>query len=258
MSSEGYKVNKLIIREWDKLPPEMQTPEVRPYWEQLYRKRNQLIAKRCIDAALSAAGLVALGLPMIAIAAYIRIDSPGPVFFRQVRVTVYGKRFRIHKFRTMTADTGRHGSSVTALGDERITRAGAVLRRLKLDELPQLIDVLAGDMSLVGVRPEAECYVERYEPEYMATLLLPAGITSEATLEFINEEDLLARAEDIDEYYMNVILPEKMKHNLSALMNFSIGNDAMTLARTIRAVLPSRRSGLFAGRIRERGSQADG
>lgn len=226
-----------MLKRWDGLPPEMKTCEVRPYWEILNNKRRQLVLKRCLDVSLSAAGLLMLGIPMAAIAVYIRLDSPGPVFFRQERVTSYGRRFRIHKFRTMTADAERSGAPVTAAGDERITRAGMLLRRTKLDELPQLLDVLAGDMSLVGTRPEAECYVERYMPEYMATLLLPAGITSEASLRFIDEEEMLREAENVDEFYMNVILPEKMKWNLAAIREFSVGNDVKTLARTFMSVM---------------------
>lgn len=229
-----------MLKKWNELPPNMRTDEVRPYWETLSRKRHKLIAKRCIDVVLSAAGLVVLSIPMLAVAVYIKLDSPGPVFFRQERVTTCGRKFRIHKFRTMTADAEHMGNAVTTAGDARITKAGALLRRTKLDELPQLIDVLLGDMSLVGTRPETDCYVRQYKPEYMATLLLPAGITSEASFRFMKEEEMLSEAENIDDFYVNVILPEKMKWNLAELKSFSLRSDALTIARTIGSVLPGR------------------
>lgn len=213
----------------------MQAAEVRPYWELLNRKKNQLVIKRFMDLTVSVAGLMVMSLPMIAIALYIKLDSPGPVFFRQKRVTAYGRRFRIHKFRTMAANAEGSGSAVTAADDIRITRAGSFLRRTKIDELPQLIDVLAGNMSLVGTRPEAECYVDQYKPEYMATLLLPAGITSEASLRFLREEELLRGVSDIDGYYINSILPVKMKYNLAELKRFSVPNDIRTIIRTLQA-----------------------
>jgi len=213
----------------------MQAAEVRPYWELLNRKKNQLVIKRFMDITVSAAGLVVMSAPMIAVALYIKLDSPGPVFFRQERITAYGRRFRIHKFRTMVSNAEGSGSAVTAAGDKRITRAGSFLRRTKIDELPQLIDVLAGNMSLVGTRPEAPCYVEHYKPVYMATLLLPAGITSEASLRFLEEEELLRGVSDIDGYYIDNILPVKMIYNLSELKMFSIANDIRTIIRTLQA-----------------------
>lgn len=225
-----------MLKKWEELPHKMQTNAVRPYWESLNNKKGQLIIKRCIDLSLSAAGLAVMSAPMLAVALYIKMDSPGPVFFRQERVTSYGKHFRIHKFRTMAADAERDGSAVTAADDKRITRAGAFLRRTKIDELPQLIDVFSGNMSLVGTRPEAQRYVEHYKPEYMATLLLPAGITSETSIRFLKEEEMLRGAEDLDEYYISTILPEKMKSNLSELEKFSIMNDFKTIIHTLKAV----------------------
>lgn len=225
-----------MLKKWEDLPSWMQTDEVRPYWESLNKKRKQLIFKRCIDLALSTAGLVLMSVPMAAIALYVKHDSPGPVFFRQERVTAYGRRFRIHKFRTMTMNAERSGSAVTVSGDKRITHAGKLLRRTKLDELPQLLDVIAGNMSFVGTRPEVECYVKSYRPEYMATLLLPAGITSETSLHFLDEEELLRGAANVDEYYIDIILPEKMKYNLSELRTFSIKNDIRTLIHTVRSI----------------------
>lgn len=229
-------MTRIMLDNWEDLPLRMQTDEVRPYWESLNKKRKQLMIKRCMDITLSAAGLVLMSAPMLTIAFCIKLDSPGPVFFRQERVTANGQRFRIHKFRTMIMGAEKSGNAITAAGDSRITRTGAMLRRTKLDELPQLMDVLIGNMSLVGTRPEAECYVKRYKPEYMATLLLPAGITSEASLRFLEEEEMLRGAENVDDFYTDIILPEKMKYNLAELRTFSIKNDIRTLIHTVRSV----------------------
>jgi lipopolysaccharide/colanic/teichoic acid biosynthesis glycosyltransferase len=225
-----------MLSRWDELPPQLRTEQVRPYWEYLDIRRPQLALKRCFDAAASAAALTVLGLPMLLIAVCVRLDSPGPVLFRQERVTKDMRRFRIHKFRTMVTDAERLGSTVTAAGDSRVTKVGAVLRRTKLDELPQLLDVLRGDMSLVGTRPEAPKYVDHYSSEYMATLLLPAGVTSEASVRFLREEELLREVKDMDEVYLREILPEKMKWNLSSLAQFSVWTDLRTLGRTVLAI----------------------
>ena len=178
---------------------------------------------------------------MLIIAVFIRLDSPGPAFYRQERVTKDGSHFRIHKFRTMVNDAERIGETITAAGDNRITRVGSVLRLTKLDELPQLLDVLRGDMSLIGTRPEVPKYVDHYCDEYMATLLLPAGITSEASVRFLREEELLRDAKDVDEVYLNRILPEKMKWNLLSLAHFSIWSDFRIICRTLFAVSAQKR-----------------
>ena len=225
-----------MLSSWDELPPLLRTEEVRPYWEYLKARRPQLALKRCFDVAVSAVGLAALGLPMLMIAACIHLDSPGPALFRQERVTEGARRFRIHKFRTMISGSEGLGSDVTAAGDKRVTKVGAFLRRTKLDELPQLLDVLRGDMSLVGTRPEAPKYVDHYTNEYMATFLLPAGITSEASIRFLREEELLREVKDVDEIYLREILPEKMKWNLLSLAQFSVWSDLRTLRRTVLAI----------------------
>ena len=185
---------------------------------------------------------ILLLLPMAVIALLIRLDSPGPVFFRQERLTTYGKRFRIHKFRTMRTDAEKTGTAVTAGGDPRITRIGRKLRKVRLDELPQVLDVMSGKMSFVGTRPEAVKYTEQYRPEWNATLLLPAGITSECSIRYRDEEKLLAAAaekgpEETDRIYMEQVLPEKMKINLESLRDFSLGAEFRTLIRTAAAVL---------------------
>ena len=151
---------------------------------------------------------------MIVIAVMIKLDSKGSVFYRQERVTTYGKRFRIHKFRTMVSNADQIGSAVTVDNDSRITDIGKHIRNLRLDELPHLFDVIEGNMTFVGTRPEAVKYVERYKSEYYATLLLPAGITSEASIRYKDEAELLNQADDVDQVYVDNVLPEKMKWNL--------------------------------------------
>lgn len=226
-----------MLKRWEKLPPFMQTEEVRSYWEILNRKRGQLILKRIFDICAALLLLVLLALPMLLLAVWIRADSPGPVFYRQERVTTYGRHFRIHKFRTMVSNADKIGTAVTVGRDPRITRAGSKLRRLRLDELPQLIDVLQGSMSFVGTRPEAVKYAERYKPEWNATLLLPAGITSECSIRYKDEDRLLDGAADPDRVYMEEVLPGKMKWNLQSIRDFSIAGDLKTMVRTVSAVL---------------------
>lgn len=227
----------MMLRKWEKLPNEMRTPAVRPYWEVLSKKRVQLLVKRVFDLAAALALLVILAIPMLVIAVLVKRDSPGPVFYRQERVTTYGRHFRIHKFRTMVSNADQIGTSVTVGNDSRITRVGSKLRHLRLDELPQVFDVLTGDMSFVGTRPEAVKYVDRYPEEYYATLLMPAGITSEASIRFKDEDQLLSEASDVDEVYMTQVLPEKMKWNLESVLNFSVWKELSTLIRTVFAVL---------------------
>ena len=227
----------IMLRRWDELPDFMRTPEVRPYWEFLNKKRGQLFLKRAFDLVVSFILLIILALPMLILAVWIKIDSEGPVFYRQERVTTYGRHFRIHKFRTMVSNADKIGTAVTVGNDSRITRVGSKLRKLRLDELPQVLDVLSGNMSFVGTRPEAVKYVEKYEPEYYATLLLPAGITSEASIRYKDEDKLLNEASDVDSVYQNQVLPEKMKWNLDSIKRFSFIRDIMTMFRTVTAVL---------------------
>ena len=181
--------------------------------------------------------LVILAIPMAVIAMWIKLDSPGPVLYRQERVTIYGKHFRIHKFRTMVNNADKIGSAVTVGNDSRITKVGAKLRKLRLDELPQIFDVLAGDMSFVGTRPEAVKYVEKYQPEFKATFLMPAGITSEASIRYKDEEKLLNTADNVDEVYVKQVLPAKMVWNLESIRCFSFPREILTMFRTVFAVL---------------------
>ncbi len=223
-------------REWDELPKGFQVLEVRKYYDILSKKRLSLKMKRCFDVMLASFMLICFSPIMIVIALAIVLDSPGGVFYRQERVTQYGKIFRIHKFRTMVSNADKIGSQVTTDNDKRITSIGRVLRKYRLDELPQLLDVLNGSMSYVGTRPEVPKYVEKYTAEMKATLLLPAGITSEASIRYKDEAKLLDDRADVDKVYVEKVLPKKMKYNLMAIEQFSFLNDIATMLRTVFAV----------------------
>lgn len=224
------------LRSWEKLPEYLKTKEVREYYLALEKKQAGLFLKRGFDVGMSLLLLILL-LPVFAVlAVWIKADSKGPVFFRQIRITQYGRRFHIIKFRTMVQDAAQKGSQVTIGGDARITKAGTTLRRYRLDELPQLINILLGDMSFVGTRPEVEKYVRGYTKEMMATLLLPAGITSEASIAYKDEDQLLAGVSDVDKTYLEEVLPQKMKYNLSYLKRFSCLLDLKICINTITGV----------------------
>lgn len=224
-------------REWDDLPEELRIPEVREYYDILSKKKFSLRMKRYFDVVVAAFMLVCFSPIMLVIAIAIVCDSPGGVFYRQERVTQYGKIFRIHKFRTMVSNADKIGTQVTVENDNRITKIGSVLRKYRLDEIPQLLDILNGSMSYVGTRPEAVKYVEKYKPEYMATLLLPAGITSEASIRYKDEADFFDSADDVDKVYMEDVLPQKMKYNLESIKDFSFIGEIATMFRTVFAVL---------------------
>lgn len=227
----------MLLKKWEDLPSYMKCDEVRTYYDILSSKKYSLILKRIFDVLVASVLLVILAIPMIIIAVMIKLDSPGPVFYRQERVTTYGKHFKIHKFRTMVSNADKIGTAVTVENDNRITRVGAKLRGLRLDELPQVLDVLSGNMSFVGTRPETVKYVDKYKPEYMATLLLPAGITSEASIRYKDEATLLNITDDIDRVYVEDVLPGKMKYNLESIRNFSFSGELATMFRTVFAVL---------------------
>lgn len=226
-----------MLRKWDSLPDFMRNDEVRPYYEILKKKQISLFFKRVFDIVCGLIILIITAIPMMIIAVMIKLDSKGPVFYRQERVTTYGKHFKIHKFRTMVSNADKIGSAVTVDNDSRITRVGAKLRGCRLDELPQVFDLLSGDMSFVGTRPEAVKYVEKYKPEYMATLLLPAGITSEASIRYKDEAELLDGATDVDKVYVEEVLSGKMKWNLESIKRFSFWGEIGTMVRTVFAVL---------------------
>lgn len=225
-----------MLRKWEDLPAFMQCDEVRPYYDILKKKQISLALKRAFDLIGGFILLVLLAIPMAVIAVWIKLDSKGPVFYRQERVTAYGKHFKIHKFRTMVNNADQIGTTVTVGNDRRITRAGSKLRNCRLDELPQVFDLISGNMSFVGTRPEAVKYVEQYKPEYMATLLLPAGITSEASIRYKDEAELLDMADNVDRVYMEDVLPEKMKYNLECINRYSFWGEIATMFRTVCAV----------------------
>lgn len=225
-----------ILPKWEELPLDMRSDSVRPYYDALNKHKTGLFFKRMLDIFASLILIVLLGIPMIVIAIMIKCDSKGPVFFRQERVTSYGARFKIHKFRTMVNNADKIGTSVTVDNDVRITKVGSKLRYHRLDEFPQLFDVLSGNMSFVGTRPEVVKYVDRYSAEMKATLLMPAGITSIASIEYKDEAELLENASDADAVYINEILPAKMKYNLNSIKEFSFFKDIGVLFKTVAAV----------------------
>lgn len=222
---------------WEKLPPQMQTEAVKPYYEILQKKQIGLIFKRSFDIVVSLIMLLILSPVFLVLAIAIKLDSKGPVFYRQVRVTQYGKKFRIFKFRTMVNNADKIGSQVTVGGDSRITRVGKVIRECRLDEIGQLLNILGGSMTFVGTRPEVPKYVEKYTPEMWATLLLPAGVTSEASIRYKDEAALLDVAEDVDATYIQDVLPGKMKYNLRSIQEYSFFKDIETMFQTVFAVV---------------------
>jgi len=227
----------MILCKWDDLPKNMKNNSVRKYYDILEKKKICLFFKRVFDIVVSFIMLIILSPVFLVLAIAIKIDSPGPVFFRQERVTQYGKRFRIFKFRTMVNNADKIGSQVTVGNDCRITKVGKLIRKCRLDEICQLIDVFRGTMSFVGTRPEVVKYVDEYTDEMMATLLLPAGITSEASIRYKDEDKLLSAADDVDIVYVEEVLPKKMKYNLETIKNISFWGEISTMIRTVLAVL---------------------
>ena len=226
----------MLIIKWERLPKEMQLPEVKPYYDVLKKKQISLFFKRAFDIVVSLIMLIILSPVFLLLAIAIKIDSKGPVFYRQERVTQYNKHFRIFKFRSMFQDADK-GSQVTLSHDNRITKVGGFIRKYRLDEICQLIDILRGTMTFVGTRPEVPKYVAKYTPEMMATLLLPAGVTSLASIKYKDEADLLDASENADKTYIEKVLPAKMKYNLKALEKFSFWMDVKLMFMTVFAVV---------------------
>lgn len=218
-----------------------ETEIVKKYREEINKRRISLFLKLFLDKVLALVLLIPLSPIILAIAIWIKLDSEGPVFYRQERITTYGRPFRIFKFRTMVKDADKLGAAVTEHNDPRISRAGDKLRKVRLDELPQLFNVLLGDMSFVGVRPEVAKYVNRYTDEMNATLLLPAGITSPASIEYKDEDEVIEKfkgsGRSIDDIYIEEVLPDKMKYNLEYIKNFSIVNDIKIMIQTALAMI---------------------
>lgn len=226
----------MIIKNWEKLPENLRKDEVHIYYERLRKKSFSLILKRLFDIIMSLILILILSSVLIIISIIIKKEDGGSVFYRQLRITQYGKAFKIFKFRTMVEGADKIGSLVTRNEDIRITSVGRTLRKYRLDELPQLFNILIGDMTFVGTRPEVPKYVEKYTDEMMATLLLPAGVTSEASIMFKDEDKFISKGIDVDRVYIDEILPKKMEYNLNQLKNFSIGHEILLLLKTLKAV----------------------
>ena len=226
---------------WENLPASMKNNSVKKYYYILRHKKGSLFLKRLFDIIFSIIGLIVLSPIFIVLAIIIKIDSKGPVFFRQERVTRYGRTFRIYKFRTMVQNADKKGASITAKNDKRITRAGKLIRKCRLDEIPQLINILIGDMSFVGTRPEVQKYVNKYNNEMKATLLMRAGVTSRASIFFKDEDIIISRyaanKNNIDDIYVDKVLPLKMRENLNYIKNFNIIFDIIIVFQTIFAVI---------------------
>lgn len=240
----------MLLKKWEDLPPEMKTDRVRKYYDILKKKSVGLVLKRAFDIAASSVMLVLLSPLFLVLAAAIKVDSKGPVFYRQTRVTQYNRKFKIFKFRSMV-DNADKGSLVTVDGDERVTRVGRIVRRFRLDEVSQIINILSGDMTFVGTRPEVPKYTERYTDEMMATLLLPAGVTSLASILYKDEAKLLDSSEDTDTEYVEKILPAKMHYNLKELYNFSFIRDIKIMFMTVFAVCGKEYKDVFSPEEKE-------
>lgn len=225
------------MRDWESMPPFIKNESVKEYYDILKQHEKELRLKRKADVVLSVLMISFLWPVFLIIGILIKLDSPGPVFFKQERVTQYGRKFQILKFRTMVQDAEKLGSQITKSHDSRLTRVGKIIRGCRIDELPQLFNVLTGDMSFVGTRPEVVKYVRAYTDEMKATLLLPAGVTSEASISYKDEGELMEGVEDVDSVYIHQVLPEKMQYNLDALRNYSLLGDFRTMIRTVFAVL---------------------
>ena len=227
----------MILKDWEQLPEELQLAEVKPYYEILKKKKLSLILKRIFDIVVSLIMLIILLPVFILLGIAIKIDSKGPVFFRQERITQYGKTFKIFKFRTMVNNAEKLGTQVTVGNDARITKVGKFIRDCRLDEIAQLLNILTGDMTFVGTRPEVRKYVNHYTKEMMATLLLPAGVTSLASIYYKDEAKLLDKSNNPDKTYIEEVLPGKMKYNLQSIKEFNFFEDIKTMLKTVVAVI---------------------
>lgn len=226
-----------MLTKWEQLDEKLQNDEVKRYYDILSHKKGSLLLKRLFDIIVSLLMIVVLSPVLLFISIWIKTDSKGPVFYSQIRVTKNNKDFRIFKFRTMVQDADKIGSLVTVGNDSRITKVGSKIRKVRLDELPQLFNILKGDMSFVGTRPEVRKYVDRYTDEMMATLLLPAGVTSLASIMYKDEDDIMAAKTEtgmsVDEAYVDYVLPDKMRYNLEAINTFSFFNEVKLMFKTV-------------------------
>lgn len=230
-----------MLVKWEKLDDRLRNDDVKKYYDILARKRVSLFFKRIFDIIMSLLMIIILSPLLLFVSIWIKIDSKGPAFYRQVRVTKNNKEFRIFKFRTMVVDADKVGSLITTSGDRRITKVGDKIRKVRLDELPQLFNIFVGDMTFVGTRPEVRKYVDQYTDEMMATLLLPAGVTSLASIKFKDEDEIIREKMQggmtLDEAYINYILPRKMAYNLERIKKFSLLSEIGTMCGTLREVV---------------------
>lgn len=226
-----------MLLKWECMPEFLKNEEVKKYYDILTNKKGSLFFKRIIDVFFSLLLLIILSPILIITAIIVKVTSEGPIFYKQDRVTAYGQTFKIIKFRSMVVNADKIGTLVTVKGDKRLTKIGRFLRKTRLDETPQLINILMGHMSFVGTRPEVNCYVQNYSKEMLATLLMPAGVTSLASIKFKNEEQLLNSAKDVDTVYINEILPQKMKYNLEYIKNFNVIYDIKLMIQTVLEVI---------------------
>ncbi|MFR2716606.1 MAG: sugar transferase [Anaerococcus obesiensis] len=224
------------MKKWDDLPLEMRKDEILSYYKILKKKQVSLFLKRIFDIIMSLILIIILFPLLIILAILIKRDSKGEIIYKSTRITQYNKEFQIYKFRTMVKDADKIGSQVTVGNDNRITKIGKTLRKYRLDEIPQLFNILKGDMSFVGTRPGSPYYVKHYTNEMYATLLLKAGVTSETSIEYKDEANLLRDETDTDKIYIEKILPEKMKYNLKSVRDFSLAKDIKTMIKTVIAV----------------------
>jgi len=229
-----------MLKKWQHLPPILQNEHIKPYYEILEKKKLTLLIKRILDIIFSLLLLIPAIPFVLILCLLIIIDSTGSPLFLQERITQNGKKFRIIKLRTMIKGADTLGIDVTMNADPRITKIGKYLRKFRLDEVPQLINILLGQMTFVGTRPEIPHYVRHYTPEMLATLLLPAGVTSRTSVEYRNEQELLKDAVDIEKIYTEQILPEKMKINLEYINKFSLKEDLSIILLTIKKVFLSK------------------
>lgn len=229
----------MLLLPFDRLPREFQCGEVKKYYDILDKKRASLVLKRVMDIFLSLIMIIVLLIPIAVISVIIKLTSKGPVLYKQERVTTCNRHYMIWKFRTMRVGADKEGALITSDNDSRVTGIGNTLRRFRLDELPQVFHVLSGKMSFVGTRPEVPKYVDRYTPEMMATLLMPAGITSLASIRYKDEAVIIGDVSDpdeVDRIYVEKVLPEKMKYNLEYIDRFSFRRDIRLMLSTVKNV----------------------
>lgn len=227
----------MLLKKWEDIPASMKTDAVKTYYDSLTKRGVSLVLKRMFDIVMSLLLIIILSPILLGVAIWIKMDSEGPVFYRQERITQYGRLFKIFKFRTMVVNADKIGTLVTTQNDSRITKVGEKIRKSRLDEIPQLFNILCGDMSFVGTRPEVKKYVDAYTDEMLATLLLPAGVTSLASIQYRDEDEVLTKYVDdnhsVDDVYIEKILPDKMKYNLEYLKTFSIWEDITLCVKTV-------------------------